>query len=296
MWYDRYPTYRSTSQIEFKSSHIASHTSQIRTWIWETITKVSFRQHFGWKKSEMWIWGTKIDILWCDRFPTYRSTSQIGFKSFLIASNTSQIHRSSRKTTETMFFRLSVGEKNPKCGSGGRKSTYCDATDSLPTAQLVKSGLNVLSMLLIYHKYIDEVGKQTRWSFSAAFWAKKNPKYGSGGRKSTYCDKTDYQTTAHQAKLGLNPIALLLIYHKYIHEVGKLSRRFFSRSILGENNRKCGSGGRKSTYCDTTDFQPTAQQVKLSLNPLHMSLIDHKYVHEVGKLSRRFITAAFWSK
>ena len=162
-----------------------------------------------------------------------------------------------------MFFRCILGEKNPKCGSGGRKSTYCDATDSLPTAQLVKSGLNVLSMLLIYHKYIDEVGKQTRWSFSAAFWAKKNPKYGSGGRKSTYCDKTDYQTTAHQAKLGLNPIALLLIYHKYIHEVGKLSRRFFSRSILGKKISEMWIWGTKIDilWCDRLRTYRSTSQI-----------------------------------
>ena len=70
----------------------------------------------------------------------------------------------------------------------------------------------------------------------------------------------------------------------------------FFRSILGEKDRKCGTGGRKSTYCYTTDIQPTAQQDKLSLNPLQLLLIDCKYVLEVGKLSRRFIPAAFWAK
>ena len=57
----------------------------------------------------------------------------------------------------------------------------------------------------------------------------------------------------------------------------------FFRSIFGEKNRKCGSKKkRKSTYSDTTDFQPTAQQIKLSLNPLHFLLIDHKYVMKWG--------------
>ena len=69
-----------------------------------------------------------------------------------------------------------------------------------------------------------------------------------------------------------------------------------SRSILGEKNQNFVWGELKSTYCDTTDIQPTAQQVKLSLNALPLLLIDHKYVHEVGKLSRRFIPAAFWAK
>ena len=131
-----------------------------------------FPQHFGRKKSEIWIRGMKIDISWCDRFPTYRSTSQIEFKSSLNASNTSQIHRSSRKTTETMFFRSIFDEKYTKCGSGVRKSTYCDTTDFQPTAQQVRLCLNPFSLLLIHHKYIDQVGKPSRRCFPAAFWAK----------------------------------------------------------------------------------------------------------------------------
>ena len=70
----------------------------------------------------------------------------------------------------------------------------------------------------------------------------------------------------------------------------------FSRSILGEKNPKCQSGGRKSTYCDASDFQPTAQEVKSGLNLLPLLLIDHKYIHEVGKLSRTFFPAAFCAK
>ena len=108
-----------------------------------------------------------------DRFPTYSSRSQIGFKSFLDASNTSQIHRSSRKTIETMFFRIFFGEKYPKYGSWGRKSTQCDATDIQPTAQQDKLGLIPLPLLLIDHKYIHEVGKLSRKYIPAAFSGKK---------------------------------------------------------------------------------------------------------------------------
>ena len=121
----------------------------------------------------MWIWETKIDILLCDRFPTYPSRSPIGFKSSLNASNKSQIQRSSRKTTETMLFRSNLDEKNPKCGSAGRKSTYCYTTDFQPTAQQVKLGLNPFSLLLVHHKYIDQVEKPSRRCFPARFWAKK---------------------------------------------------------------------------------------------------------------------------
>ena len=120
----------------------------------------------------MLIQGTKIDILWYYRFPTYRSTRQIGFKSSLYASNISQIHISSRKSTETMFCRSILGEKNTKYWSKGRKSTYCHTTDFQPTAQQVKLGLNPLPLLLIDHKYIVEVGKLSRRFFPAAFWAK----------------------------------------------------------------------------------------------------------------------------
>ena len=122
----------------------------------------------------MWIWVTKIDILWCDRFPNYRPTGQIGFKSPLIASNVSKKHRSSRKTTETMFFRSILGEKYPKCGSGARKSTYCDATDIQPTTQQVKLGLNPVWLLRIYQNYIDQVEKPSRRCFRVAFSVKKN--------------------------------------------------------------------------------------------------------------------------
>ena len=110
----------------------------------------------------------------CDRYPTYRSRSQIGFKSSLNASNVSQIHRSCRKTTETMFFGSIFDEKNPKCGSGVRKSTYCDTTDFQPTAQQVKLGLNPFSLLLIHHKYIDQVGKPSRRCFPQHFGRKKS--------------------------------------------------------------------------------------------------------------------------
>ena len=72
-----------------------------------------------------------------------------------------------------MFSRIILGEKKTKWGSGGRKSIYCEATDFQPTAQEVKSGLNLLSMLLVYNKYIEEVGKSPRRCFPTAFWAKK---------------------------------------------------------------------------------------------------------------------------
>ena len=72
--------------------------------------------------------------------------------------------------------------------------------------------------------------------------------------------------------------------------------KVFFRSILGEKSPKCESGGRKSTECDATDFQPTAQQVKSGLNLLQLLLIDYKNIHEVGKLSRTFFHAAFWAK
>ena len=129
---------------------------------------------FGENKSEIWIWGTKIHILWCDRFPTYSSRSQIAFKSSLHASNTTQIHRWSRKTTETMFFRSILSEKNPKYRSEGRKSTYCDRTDIQPTAHQAKLGLYPFSLLLIHHKYIVQVGKPSRRCFPVAFCVKKN--------------------------------------------------------------------------------------------------------------------------
>ena len=112
--------------------------------------------------------------------PTYRSTSHIGFTSSLNASNTSQIHRSSRKTPENMFFRSNLAEKNPKCGSVGRKSTYCDTTDFQPTAQQVKLGLNPFSLLLIHHKYIDQVGKPSRRCFPQHFGRKKSEMWISG--------------------------------------------------------------------------------------------------------------------
>ena len=122
----------------------------------------------------MWIRVTKIDILLYDRIPTYRSTGQIGLKSSLNASNISQIHRSSRKSIETMFSRSILGEDKSKWGSGGRKSTYCDTTDFQHTAQQVKLGLNPFSLLLIDHKYIDQVGKASRRCSPVAFWVKKN--------------------------------------------------------------------------------------------------------------------------
>ena len=102
-----------------------------------------------------------------------------------------------------MFSRTTLGEKYPNCESGGRKSKYRDATDFLPTAKEDKLGLNPLSLLRTHHKYINEVGKPSRRCFPAAIWA-KNPKYESGGRKSTYCDATDFQPSAQQVKLGLN--------------------------------------------------------------------------------------------
>ena len=67
-----------------------------------------------------------------------------------------------------------LGEKNLKWESGGRKWIYFDATDFQPTAQQVKLGLNLLSLLLIYGKYIDEVGKPSRRFFPLGFWAEKN--------------------------------------------------------------------------------------------------------------------------
>ena len=79
-----------------------------------------------------------------------------------------------------------MGEKNPKYESGGRKSTYCDATDSHPTAQQVKSGLNPLPLLLRYDKYIHEVGKLSRRFFPAGLWAKqiRNMNLGDESRHS----------------------------------------------------------------------------------------------------------------
>ena len=124
-----------------------------------------------------------------------------------------------------MFFRSILGEKIRKCGSGGRKSTYCDATDNQPTAQQVKLGLNPFPLLLIYHKYIHEVGKLSRRFTPAAFWAKIYPKYESWGRNSIYRDTTDFQPTAQQVKLGLNLLSMLLIHQKYIDQVGKPLRR-----------------------------------------------------------------------
>ena len=76
---------------------------------WGNYHEVFFPQHFGRNKSEIWIWGTKIDV----------------------------------------------------------------ATDIQPTAQQVKLGFNLLSMLLIHHKYIDQVGKALRRCFPVAFSVKK---------------------------------------------------------------------------------------------------------------------------
>ena len=128
----------------------------------------------------MWIWGTKIDLLWCERFPTYRSRSQIG--------------------------------------------------------------LNPFSLLLLHHKYIDQVGKPSRRCFPATFWAKKNPKCGSGGRTSTFCDATDFQPTAQQVKLGLNLLWLLLIYNTNIDQVGKPSRRCFPAAFSAKKIRNMNLG------------------------------------------------------
>ena len=128
LWCNRLHTYSSTSQIGFKSSLISSNISEIQKSSRKSIETMFFRSILG-KKSEMWIWGTKIDILGYDRFPTYRSRSQIGFKSSPIASNRSQIHTWSRKTITNVFSRSILCEKNPKYGSARRKSTYCDATD-----------------------------------------------------------------------------------------------------------------------------------------------------------------------
>ena len=145
-----------------------------------------------------------------------------------------------------MFFRNILVEKNRKYESGGRKSTYCDATDYQTTARHVKSGLNLLSMLLIYHKYIDQVGKASIRCFPVAFWVKKNRSGDLGGRKLTYYYATDFQPTAQQVKSGLNPFSLLLIDHKYIDQVGKQTRRYFSATFwskkignvdLGDENR-----------------------------------------------------------
>ena len=116
------------------------------------------------------MWGTKIDILRCDRFPTYSSTGQIVFKSTLIAPNRSQINISSRKTTETMFSRSIWSEKKGNVNLGDENR---HPTDFQPTAQEVKSGLNLLSMLQIHHKYIDQVGKPPRRCFSSANSTKK---------------------------------------------------------------------------------------------------------------------------
>ena len=70
----------------------------------------------------------------------------------------------------------------------------------------------------------------------------------------------------------------------------------FSRRILGENNPKCESGGRKSKFRDATDIQPTAKEDKLGLNPFSLLRIHHKYINQVGKPRRRYFFAAFWTK
>ena len=121
-WWDRFPTYRSTSEIGFKSSLNASNTSQIYRSSRKTTETMLFLSNFDEKNSKIWIRETKIDILLYDRYPTYRSTSQIGFKSFLVASNRSQIHRSSRKTIETLCSRSVLGEiiRNVNLGDENR--------------------------------------------------------------------------------------------------------------------------------------------------------------------------------
>ena len=113
-------------------------------------------------------------------------------------------------------------------------------------------------------------------------------------RKSTLCDTTDIQPSAQQVKLSLNPLTLLLIHHKYVHEFGKLSRRFLSGSISAGKNPKCESGSRK--FDDATDFHPTAQQAKSGINLLSMHLIYHKYTYRVGKAPSWCSSAVFWAK
>ena len=76
-------------------------------------------------------------------------------------------------------------------------------------------------------------------------------------------------------------------------KLGNYHEGFVARHF-GRNKSEIWVWGTK--IYDATDFQPTAQQDKLCLNPLPLLLIDHKYIHEVGKLSRRFFPAAFWAK
>ena len=92
-------------------------------------------------------------------------------------------------------------------------------------------------MFLINHKYIDEVGKPSRRCFPAAFWAKKIQNVNLGDENRHNCDATDFQPTAQQVKSGLNLLSMLLIYHKYIDEVGKPSRRCFPVAFWVKKNR-----------------------------------------------------------
>ena len=194
-----------------------------------------------------------------------------------------------------MFSRSILGEKNRKYESGGRKSTYWDETDLQHTAKEIISGLNLLSRLLIYHKYIDEVGKQSRRWFSATVWAKKIGNVDPRDENRHIVMRT-IPTYRQRSQIGFKS-SLNASNISQIHRSSrKIIETMFFSSILGEKNAKYESGVRKSTYCNATDFQPTAQQYKLCLNPLPFLLIYHKYMHEVGKLSGRFFPAEFSAK
>ena len=152
-----------------------------------------------------------------------------------------------------------LGEKNPKYESGGRKSIYCDATDFQPTAQLVKLGLNPLSLLLIHHNYKDQVGKPSRRCFPAAFWAKISEMWIWRTKIDIlWCDRFPTYCSRSQIGFKTSPIA------SNRSQINTWSRKtitnVFSRSILREKNPRYGSARRKSTYCDATDFQPTLKK------------------------------------
>ena len=233
--------------------------------------------------------------MWCDRYPNYRSTSQIGFKCSPIASDISQIHTWSRETITNVYSRSTFDEKNPKYESWGRKSIHRDANDFQPTAQQVKSGLNLLPLLLIDTKYIPELGKLSRTLFPAEYWAKNSEIWIWETKIDILCcdQLTTYGSTSH---IGFKSSLIASNISKIDRSSRKTIETMFSRRILGENIPKCESWGRKSKYYDASDFQPTAQQVKLRLNLLWFLVIYQKYIDQVGKPPKRCFPAAFWVK
>ena len=144
----------------------------------------------------------------------------------MIVSSRSQIHRSSRITTETTFFRKIFVENIRNVDPGDEnRHIVIRPTSNLP---FNKSNCVVSFPIASNRSQIHtRIRKTITNVFSLRIMGEIYPKYGSGRRKLTYCDTTDFQPTTQQVIFGLDAFSLLPIHQNYIDQVGRLSRRCF---------------------------------------------------------------------